>query len=152
MRDDDMLRLSLDCARLAVRGDDFAPVLAAGADSIMRADAAAAFVTVPIGDGALGSQPRVVVAGGPPVDDVYISDLIELAPQHPHTRRQRWFDAPTTRLSDLVDLQRFWETDMWLRIHGYVNGRYQSAANWAATAGPPFSSCNAPTATSAMTT
>ena len=129
MRDDDMLRLSLDCARLTVRGDDFAPVLAAGGDSIMRADAAAAFCTVPIGDGASKLRPRVVVAGGPPVDDVYISDLVELAPRHPHTSRQRWFDAPTTRLSDLVDLPRFWETDMWMRIHGYVNGRYQSAAN-----------------------
>jgi DNA-binding CsgD family transcriptional regulator len=129
VRDDDMLRLSLECARRAVRGDDFAPLLAVGADSIMRADAAAAFITVPIGDGAPGRLPRVVVAGGPPVDDVYISDLIKLGPQHPHTKRQRWFDAPTTRLSDLVDLRRFWETDMWLRIHGYVNGRYQSAAN-----------------------
>ena len=123
------LRLSLDCARLAVRGDDFAPALAAAGDSILRADAAAAFVTVPIGDGVSGIRPRVVVSGGPPVNDIYISDVIELAPRHPHTGRRRWFDAPTTRLSDLVDLRSFWETDMWLRLHGYVNGRYQSAAN-----------------------
>ena len=66
MRDDDMLRLSLDCARLTVRGDDFAPVLAAGGDSIMRADAAAAFCTVPIGDGASNLRPRVVVSGARP--------------------------------------------------------------------------------------
>ena len=44
MRDDDMVRLSLECARLAVRGDDFAPALAAGAESIMRADAGAVLV------------------------------------------------------------------------------------------------------------
>ncbi|HET9647407.1 MAG TPA: helix-turn-helix transcriptional regulator [Microlunatus sp.] len=129
MRDGEMLRLSLDCARLAVQGGDFAPILAEGADSIMRADAAAAFITVPLVDCAAGSRPRVVVAGGPPVDDSYISDLIELAPRHPHTARPGWFDAPTTRLSDLVDLPRFWETDLWQRFHGYVNGRYQCAAN-----------------------
>ena len=104
-------------------------MLAAGADSIMRADAATALVTVPVDDGALQLRPRVVVSGGPPVDEDYISDLIELAPRHPHTARHRWFDAPTTRLSDLVDLPAFWETDLWLRFHGYVNGRYQSAAN-----------------------
>jgi hypothetical protein len=95
----------------------------------MRADAATALLTVPIGERASGSRPRVVVAGGPPVDDGYISDVIQLAPRHPHTGRERWFDAPTTRLSDLVDLRRFWETDMWSRLHGYVNGRFQCAAN-----------------------
>ena len=129
MRDDDMLRLSLDCARLAVQGEDFTPVLAAGADSIMRADAATALITVPIAAAALRSRPRVVVSGGPAVDEDYISDLIELAPRHPHTGRPRWFDAPTTRLSDLVDLPLFWETDIWLRFHAYVNGRYQAEAN-----------------------
>jgi DNA-binding CsgD family transcriptional regulator len=129
MRDDDMLMLSLDCARLATQGREFGPVLAAGADSIMRADAATAFVTVPIGECTLGVRPRVVVAGGPPVDDAYILNLLNFAAQHPHTGRPRWFDAPTSRLSDLVDLRRFWETDMWRRFHGYVNGRYQSAAN-----------------------
>ena len=129
MRDDDMVRLSLECARLAVRGDDFAPALAAGAESIMRADAGAVLVTVPIGNGSPSHRPRVVVSGIPPVDDAYISDAIELTPRHPHLRRHRWFDAPTTRLSDLVDLRRFWETDVWLRMHGHVDGRYPSAAN-----------------------
>lgn len=129
MREDDMLRLSLDCARLAVRGEDFAPLLSAGADSIMRADAAAAFVTVQIDDRVVQPMPRVVVSGGPPPDDVYISDVVELTPRHPHTNRERGFDAPTSRLSDLVNLRRFWQTDVWHRLHGYVNGRYQAAAN-----------------------
>ncbi|HEY5845278.1 MAG TPA: hypothetical protein VIT42_00660, partial [Microlunatus sp.] len=91
-----MVRLSLECARLAVHGDDFAPSLVAGAESIMRADAGAVLVTVPIGKSSLSRRPRVVVSGIPPVDDAYISGAIELSPRHPHLKRHRWFDTPTT--------------------------------------------------------
>lgn len=39
MREDDMLRLSLDCARLEVHGEDYAPILAAGVHRILTVDA-----------------------------------------------------------------------------------------------------------------
>ena len=45
MREDAMLDLSLECARLAVHGEDYAAKLASGAESIMRADAGVGVIT-----------------------------------------------------------------------------------------------------------
>ena len=154
MREDDMLKLSLDCAQLAVRGDDFATALVAGADRVMRADAGTVLVSIPLGSRMdKAASPRVVAAGIPPADDAYIATAVELSPRHPYFTRTSWYDSPSSRISDLVDLGRFWETDVWVRMHGHVNGRFAAGANRAATTGSSACCvCSAHTATSLMTT
>ncbi len=132
MRDDDMLNLSLECARLAVHGEDYAATLAAGAESIMRADAGVGVITWRLA-GAEGDPPdnrvQVVVSGIPPVDDAYIEGAVEVAARHPSFSYRNWFDTPTSRVSDFITPGRFWDTDVWMRMHGHVNARYPAAVN-----------------------
>ena len=56
MREDDMLRLSLDCARMAVRGEDYASLLAEGVYRILDADAGVGVTRFPV----LGIAERTV--------------------------------------------------------------------------------------------
>ena len=126
-----MLRLSMECARIAVRGDDYAQTLATGVESIMRADAGASVIAWHM-DGSTDQDDRsvrIVVAGIPEVDDEYIAGAVEVAARHPSFNYRNWFDTPTSRVSDLITPSRFWDTDVWVRMHGHVDARYPAAVN-----------------------
>ena len=136
MREDDMLRLSLECARLAVRGEDFAPVLASGAEKIMNSDAGVGVITWPlINSNDPMDRVRVVVSGIPPVNDSYIAGAVEVAARHPSFRSPTWFNSPTSRVSDFVLPNKFWDTDVWLRMHGHADARYPAAVNFGCPGG-----------------
>ena len=132
MREDAMLDLSLECARLAVHGEDYAAKLASGAEPIMRADAGVGVITWRLagGEDDPGEHPvQIVVSGIPSVDDAYVQGAVEVAARHPSFNYRNWFDTPTSRVSDFITPGQFWDTDVWVRMHGHVNARYPAAVN-----------------------
>lgn len=135
MREDDMLRLSLECARLVVRGNDYEEVLVAGAERILRVDAGAGLTTWKLnhhtGDGDPVSGVSVVVSGISPPGPGDTVRAISVVSRHPMFGRADWFAEPTQRISDVVCLPRFWDSDVWRYMHGYgdVGGRYPATVN-----------------------
>ena len=140
MREDEMLRLSLECARLAVRGDDYEEVLVGGAERILRADAGAGLTTWFLNHSD-GGDPvdsiRVVVSGIPPLSDEAVERARSVVAEHPVLNRADWFDQPTHRVSDLVSLPRFWDTNVWRCMHGMADGRgrFPASVNFGVHAG-----------------
>ncbi len=124
MRDDDMLRLSLDCASHAVRGEEYSPALTAGVAQIMDAHAIVL---------KFSWQPRP----NGPVADVTVDapgyrgpreDLLRaggVAARHPSF--SNLLSSSVNRVSDQVCLPRFWETDVWDQMHGHNNGRFPAS-------------------------
>ena len=72
---------------------------------------------------------QIVVSGIPSVDDAYVQGAVEVAARHPSFNYRNWFDTPTSRVSDFITPGRFWDTDVWVRMHGHVNARYPAAVN-----------------------
>jgi hypothetical protein len=120
MRHDEMLRLSLECARAAVRGEDFAGPLATGIEQILRVDAGVVVLTHHLTtdrviDGIdLGSSAS---AGGPTLDVGALQEAAAVAHRHPGYAPQRFFSPHVDRLSDLIPIGPFRETDVWAAVH-----------------------------------
>ncbi len=125
MREDDILRLSLNCARLVVTGQPYESVLADGVAAIMRTDAGTGVTTW---DGTHAdpiAAVEVVVSGMPPIDQEGKNAALAVMNNHPTFARRQL--PPTHRLSDTVCLPAFWDTDIWHVMHGHGNGRYPAA-------------------------
>jgi DNA-binding CsgD family transcriptional regulator len=127
MQQDEMVRLSLECARLAVHGEDFAHLLADGVHRILRADAGVGVTIIPLPADRSRSV-EVVVAGAAPVPVERTSQALLRVDQHPTLKRPNWVQEGTHRLSDYVFLPAFWETEVWFYFHGHANGKYAAAA------------------------
>src|SRR6476660_8348955 len=95
MREDDMLRLSLDCARMAVRGEDYASLLAEGVYRILDADAGVGVTRFPAPPG----DPvdiKLVVSGVPPIPAQHGAEALRRIDRHPTLSRPDWMrEAPT---------------------------------------------------------
>jgi hypothetical protein len=107
MREDDMLRLSLESARLAIRGDEYATVLTAVVEKMMNADA----LVVEFSwhrDPAIGAKVTVDV---PPSQQDQLARAGEVVARHPSL--SDLLSSPVNRVSDQVNLPRFWDTDVW---------------------------------------
>ena len=132
MREDDILRLSMKCADLAVHGEQYAATLADGLERTMKVDAGVGVITWHL-DGDLTDLNTVdiTVAGTPPLEPNDIRTQMALAPRHPVFGRPDWSQVATFRVSDFVSLPRFWDTDVWLGIHGHGDrrGRYPAGVN-----------------------
>ena len=122
-----MLRLSLDCARIAVHGEDYAPILAAGVHKILKTDAGTGLVFLTLGPGGPVTA-EIVMAGVPPLPSERNREALRRVDRHPMLSRPNWVGEGTYRLSDHVLLPSFWETDVWFYFHGHSNGRYGAAA------------------------
>ena len=134
MREDDMLQLGLESARLAVQGKEYGSVLAAGAESLLRADAGVGFTTMRLNDATDGKdglvEVSVVVSGIPPLDADAIEAATRVVPQHPVVGGLAYRHTPhTERVSDQICLPQFWDTETWRAMHDYgTGGRYPAAA------------------------
>jgi len=127
MRQDEMVQLSLECARLVVHGEDFAHDLAEGVQRILRADAGVGVTFLPsVQDHSRNVE--VVVAGVPPVPAEHTSQALLRVDQHPTLKRPNWVRQGTHRVSDDVFMPAFWDTEVWFYFHGHANGRYGAAA------------------------
>ncbi len=82
MREDDMLRLSLECARRAVRGEDYAEELAQGVCRVLGGDPEVGITVVnvaPIGE----LEVQVTLADGPPYPMEFNREAIKRIARHP---------------------------------------------------------------------
>jgi DNA-binding CsgD family transcriptional regulator len=127
MRDDDMLRLSLQCARLVVNGARYESVLADGVAEIMRADAGTGVTTWHGSGGDPEAAVEVAVSQVAPFTEEQKVAALAVATRHPTFNGAAWFTGATHRVSDYVSLPAFWETDAWQVMHGHGNGRYPAA-------------------------
>jgi hypothetical protein len=124
MREDEIVRLSLRCARLAVIGAPYESVLADGVADIMRTDAGTGVTNWNgSGDDPLAAV-QVVVSGAPPFTREQAQAALAVVARHPTFAGADPFRWPTHRVSDVVSLPAFWETDVWRLMHGHGNGRY----------------------------
>jgi DNA-binding CsgD family transcriptional regulator len=127
MREDEIVRLSLRCARLAVIGAPYESVLADGVADIMRTDAGTGVTNWNgSGDDPLAAV-QVVVSGAPPFTREQAQAALAVVARHPTFVGADPFRWPTHRVSDVVSLPAFWETDVWRLMHGHGNGRYPAA-------------------------
>ena len=126
-----MLRLSLECATLVIRGDDYAPILIAGAEKIMKVDAGVGLTCWRWADPA-SKEPAVTVevSGVAPMNAEQLARASSVAPHHPSFSELNWSSPSIHRVSDRVSLPRFWDTDVWAEMHGHNNGRYPASVNF----------------------
>jgi DNA-binding CsgD family transcriptional regulator len=126
MREDEMVRLSLRCARLALIGAPYESVLADGVADLMRTDAGTG-VTNWNGSADDQAAVTVVVSGVPPFTGEQTQAALNVVARHPTFAGDDPLRWPTHRVSDVVSLPAFWETDVWRVMHGHGNGRYPAA-------------------------
>ena len=74
-------------------------------------------------------QIGVVVGGGPPCSEALAREAGSLAMRHPGiVAQQRVGTARAVRVSDEVDIERFWTTKTWRVMHNPWSGRYSLGA------------------------
>lgn len=127
MREDDMVRLGMRCARLVIAGEPYEQTLADGVADILRTDAGTG-VTAWTGD------PRsplaavdIVVSGVEPFTMDMARAAWPVVKRHPSFDRSAWSIGPTQRISDLVEMPAFWDTDVWQLMHGHADGRFPAS-------------------------
>jgi DNA-binding CsgD family transcriptional regulator len=126
MREDDMLLLSVQCARLAVTGARYESVLADGVAAILGTDAGTGVTTWYGTSGDPDAGVEVVVSGVAPLTSQEKAAGMGMVPRHPIFGSQTITD-PTHRFSDVISLPAFWDTDPWQVMHSHGNGRYPAA-------------------------
>jgi len=129
--DDDLVRLSLEAAHLAVRGRPFGELLAQGVHRHLRADAGAGLTTWALcAEG--GDRVTVDTAGQDPVGAYYLERAKAAVSQHPSFSK----GLPqllTHRVSDLTPMGPFWDSEPYEAMHGFCGGRYPAAVTLLAT-------------------
>ncbi|MGS0687851.1 response regulator transcription factor [Nakamurella sp. GG22] len=127
MREDDMLRLSVECARMAVLGEDYAQFLADGVHRILRPDAGVGVTYLPVKPDER-TDVNVVLSGAPPYPAELAVEATKRMDRHPILGQPNWTTLGTQRVSDRVTLPKFWDTDVWFYFHGHVDGKYGAGA------------------------
>ena len=128
MREDDMLRLSMSCARLVVAGEPYEQALADGVADILQTDGGTGVTTWTGPPGRDSPRVHVVVSQVEPFTQEHVAAAIPVAHRHPTLGRLGVGAGVTHRVSDSLSLPEFWETDVWSLMHGRGNGRYPAAA------------------------
>jgi DNA-binding CsgD family transcriptional regulator len=126
MRLQDAVRIGVDAAYDAVHGRDFAPELADRVFRVFGADAGSGVIQWRVADGRTSGIDWLTMTGGACLTPEQIADAQDAARHHPSFAamiRGRTFE----RLSDSVDLERFWDTDVYRALHGHSEGRYPAA-------------------------
>ena len=131
MGDQDLVRLSVEAAHLAVRGQPYGELLANAVHRQLRADAGAGLTTWTVGaDGA--DRVSVDVAGQDPLDATYVERAKAVVSQHP-SFSAGLPELATHRVSDLTPMGPFWDSEPYEAMHGFCGGRYPAALTLLAT-------------------
>ena len=111
-----------DLAVAAARGESLAPWLPAVVEAL-RAEAGVGVTRIDRSGASVGIS--VETAGSGPVSDELAGLAAEVAEQHPALMSLSPTEA--VRVSDLVVIKDFWHTEVYERMHGYLDGRYPMA-------------------------
>lgn len=122
MRDRDVLQLGIRAAQMALRGDDYAGVLAEEIHRIFHAQVGITMWSLDAPTGA-----RIAAGGVADITAAEHADMVRWAPLHPQLQPCALTDTEPYRFSDRMDLERFWDTDIWWHMHGIRGGRYPLA-------------------------
>jgi DNA-binding CsgD family transcriptional regulator len=123
MREDEMLKVAVRCASDIVHGVDIAPVLAESTRVLLRSDAGAAVVVFPVRDRD-ARHASVTVSGCPEFPLSTLPAALDALGSHPTLRTLALGRSRPVRLSDVVDVHSFRDTDAWGYFHRPVNGKY----------------------------
>ena len=124
MRTDDMVRLGVSCAALAVRGEDYRQQLADGMQRILDVDAGIGVAQWDLGNDEITPESLMTVAGSLPLTVESAKAALAVVPEHPLWSRPDFAFTGATRVSDLTCLEAFWEQPAWELVHGIDDGRY----------------------------
>jgi hypothetical protein len=108
MRLEDALRLGVDTSRAAVRGEEYAQMLADGAARLFSADAGAGISLWLLSPHGIGGQ-QVTTAGVRPMTAEELAAAQATAARHPSMSAM--LRGPTVqRVSDTTPMEPFWDT------------------------------------------
>ena len=124
----DALRVGVNAARQVARGDDYAQELAERAYEVFSADGAGItqwrVTGTRVGDLESMTFSSAGVARLTP-DQVAVA--VAAAPRHPSFTTMLTSTAPGHRLSDIVPLERFWDSEVYAAMHAHSDARYPAA-------------------------
>ena len=125
MREGPVLRLAMEAAVVASRGQPYLVALEQGVSSVFGIDAGIGLITWERVDESGPGRGDLAFVGGRGLTRQQIADGTAAAPRHP-SYRALWQIGTTypVRTSDHVALREFWPTDVWRDQHGHSNGRY----------------------------
>lgn len=126
-----VLRLGLEAAQRAARGEPFGAELTEGVWRVLDADAGVGLTTWVHGTGGVDSV-TVEVAGTPALSESSLAAACAVVPRHPSFGRGL-LTQPTHRVSDLVAMEEFWDAEAFAVMHGFCNGRYPAAVTLVST-------------------
>jgi DNA-binding CsgD family transcriptional regulator len=125
MREGPMLRLGIEAALLASRGEPYLNALGEGFASLLGIETGIGLVTWSQIDRPEDASVSVSVAGGPGLSPGQIEAAGQVVARHPtYATLQRVGTACPVRTSDHVAIREFWSTDVWQHQHGFCDGRY----------------------------
>jgi DNA-binding CsgD family transcriptional regulator len=111
-----------DLAVAAARGESLTPLLPAVVEAL-RAEAGIGVTRIDRSGPSVGIS--VETAGSGPVSAELAGQAAEVADQHPALLSLS--PDAAVRVSDLVVIKDFWHTEVYERMHGYLDGRYPMA-------------------------
>jgi DNA-binding CsgD family transcriptional regulator len=123
-----MVRLGVEVALLAARGEAYLPVLGQGFASLLGVEAGVGLVSW-THQTASRSGPDVdvdvEVSGGPALSPAQLREGRAVVSRHPtYAVIRRAGTSCPVRTSDHVPIRSFWSTDVWRYQHGFCDGRY----------------------------
>lgn len=131
MRLDDALLIGVEAARRAARGDPYEQELTEAVHRTFAADSGVGLSLWRLSGGPVGGIAGEVVAscGSPEMTPAQIAAAEAAARYHPQIGGL--LTGPldrVLRVSDVVPLDRFWDTEVYAAMHAHTDGRYPAAA------------------------
>lgn len=126
MLNDRLLQLAVDCAHLAALGGHYEEALVGGVLRLMSADAGVGLTCLAVTPQGHTSA-SVLVAEQEPLTPQHLRQALDLLPRHPLLGSPDWQSKPIHRMSDYVNMPRFWDDEVWWWFHGFAGGRYPVA-------------------------
>lgn len=126
MRAVELQRLGLDAAVAVAREGAPTPEFLPHVVRLLGADAGVGLTTFRLEPGGGVQEVLIESAGAPPFPQEYFPSARRVAVSHPGIMGLSCEDV--VRLSDLVNLRRFWGSDTYELMHGFCDGRFPMAA------------------------
>jgi DNA-binding CsgD family transcriptional regulator len=124
----DAVRIGVDAAHQVVRGEDYSAELTERVFRVFGADGGAGVMQWRVAGGrvvGIGSA-RLSASGVAPLTPPMLAAAGAAADRHP-TFAAMIRGRTHERLSDVVQLERFWDTDVYESLHGHSEGRFPAA-------------------------